>query len=495
MVQYIYFVKCPDCDDEPFDFFDEAETYAISLLDKKPIISQTEVCRNDFGECTDSRDLGTVWSWQDLYKDTEELSTDSVFTKDYFDVDCDNDPEFAALDNSLDVSVINSEVSLDEGLEYEFKPTELQKAKAEVFKLNSVQRFKEDETLPQIYALYKELCAADEEGGYSPTKNFITQGQDFLRFYNDFQKLKTQREIEIKPWHDDEKRDIITGAASINSIKFKSNAAKDKLMAESACKVSDRKPIPAGMTLKDLVEALEENEDTVECACCQELYPKEDCMYDEKHGWLCETCQDEAVECTWCEELFDRSECRNEVNLGWLCSRCEAAIKSRGETLTFEEGNYWDCFDEEVDSEVKTKEALIEDVAFNPKSTIELHYEEITAPVVTRVIPATYWDPEEEITEDVTDSFDFAVTADDLATTIWEKFLTDEDVASVPGGLDALADDEAWYRYLAEHFDDLVEKYNTELLNYYEDDAIEAASEKFQDNYDNYEPDYDHDLD
>jgi hypothetical protein len=78
-----------------------------------------------------------------------------------------------------------------------------------------------------------------------------------------------------------------------------------------------RKPIPEGMTIEDHVEEMEENEDTVEC--------------------------------TWCEDLFDKSECRYEVDLGWLCGRCEAAIKSRGETLTFRENNYWDFLDEDVD--------------------------------------------------------------------------------------------------------------------------------------------------
>jgi hypothetical protein len=79
---------------------------------------------------------------------------------------------------------------------------------------------------------------------------------------------------------------------------------------------STGKPIPEGMTIEQLVEEMEENEDTVEC--------------------------------TWCNELFDKSECRKEVDLGWLCSRCEAAIKSRGETLTFRENNYWDFLDEDV---------------------------------------------------------------------------------------------------------------------------------------------------
>jgi hypothetical protein len=90
------------------------------------------------------------------------------------------------------------------------------------------------------------------------------------------------------------------------------------------CAKSQRKPIPEGMTIEQLVEEMEENEDTVECA--------------------------------WCNELFDKSECRKEVDLGWLCSRCEAAIKSRGETLTFKENNYWDFLDEDVSlTEATTK--------------------------------------------------------------------------------------------------------------------------------------------
>lgn len=181
MIEYIYFVKCPDCDDEPFNFFNDAKDFALSCLSKKPIISQVEVNRNDFGECTDSADLGTVWSWEDMMTDDEPAKC--IFTKD--DLKCYNcDTEFDALDNSLD----------------------------------------------------------------SVPDNF-------------------------------------------------------------------RKPVPAGMTVEQLVEEMEENEDTVEC--------------------------------TWCEELFDKSECRKEINLGWLCDRCQAAIMSRGEPLTFRENSYWDFLDDD----------------------------------------------------------------------------------------------------------------------------------------------------
>lgn len=203
MIQYIYFVKCPGCEDEHFDFFNEAKEFALSCLSQKPIITQTEINRNDFGECTDHCDLGTVWSWEDMMQETEAEPAVSVFTKD--DLKCTNsscDPEFDNIDNSVDPEVEEPETS--------------------------------------------EVSAIDEI-----PDNF-------------------------------------------------------------------RKPIPEGMTLKELVEEMEENEDEVEC--------------------------------TWCEDLFDKSECRYEINLGWLCSRCQSAIMSRGETLTFREGSYWDFLDEEVDN-------------------------------------------------------------------------------------------------------------------------------------------------
>lgn len=198
MIQYIYFVKCPNCEDEHFDFFDDAKAHALGCLSEKPIITQIEVDRNDFGECIDSRDLGTIWSWEDMIGEIETEPAGSVFTKDDLkEFNPDIDPEFTELDNTLD-----------------YIP----------------------DTLDDV------------------PDNF-------------------------------------------------------------------RKPIPDGMTIKELVEEMEENEDTVEC--------------------------------TWCEDLFDKSECRYEVDLGWLCSRCEAAIKSRGETLTFRENSYWDFLDEDI-SQVDT---------------------------------------------------------------------------------------------------------------------------------------------
>ena len=174
MICYIYFVKCPNCDDQPFDFFDDAKSYAMGCLQDKPVITQTEVCRNDFGECTAHTDLGQVWSWENEAAVDDEVAP-SVFTKGHLAVE-EDDPEFAALDNSLDMDKVETD-----------------------FNTNS-----------------------------------------------------------------------------------KLDAVPDNF----------RKPIPEGMTIEQLVEEMEENEDTVECKVCGELRDKSDCSYDgDYRGWVCSGCE------------------------------------------------------------------------------------------------------------------------------------------------------------------------------------------------------------
>jgi hypothetical protein len=217
-----------------FNFFTDARMQCDLVMSKHPTITQIEVERNDFGECTNSTNLGTVWSWEDMMKETETDPAINVFTKgDFAKYNSEDDPEFIALDNSVDFEPGTSEVS----------------------------------TLDEV------------------PDNF-------------------------------------------------------------------RKPIPAEMTIEELVEAMEENEDQVECAGCEELHDKSMCFYKDSIGWLCSDCEDRIVRCTWCEELYDKGECRKEVDLGWLCSRCEMAIKSRGETLTFRESSYWDFLDEDTEPKV-----------------------------------------------------------------------------------------------------------------------------------------------
>ena len=378
MIQYIYFVKCPNCEDEHFDFFDEAKEFALGCLSKKPVITQTEVNRNDFGECTDHCDLGTIWSWEDTMGKVEDEPAVSVFTKDDLKT-LDNDPEF-----DDDFFAIN---------------------------------YEEDKVVEHIN---------DRPAPVESTQEL--HGIDNAIVDCDIAKVITHSEDE-KPL---------------------------------ACK---GKPVPEGMTIEQLVEEMEENEDEVECVCCQELRPKEDCQHDDKHGWICDDCKDEVVECTWCEELYDRSECRYEVDLGWLCDRCEAAIKSRGETLTFREGNYWDFLDEDFDA--KKMETLV--------------YDKLTVPVDAGHVPATREEPEEYITKDYTDSFEYSVLANDVATTIFENFLTDEEYYELAESED---NDKLAWKNLLSRYDEFVEKHYDELLDYYREDAEEAAKDDFQDRYD-----------
>ena len=257
MTEYIYIVKCDGCEDEIFNFFTDARMQCDLVMSKHPIIQQIEIERNDFGECTDSADLGTVWSWEEMMKETEAEPEVSVFTKDDLkDLPIDNDPEF----DEIDMASAGDPILTESGFNVSFNN------KAD-------------------YAEFSKLCS--EVG--------IFTGEDLDTFMKDKEA---------------------TDANLLDKLRaYRAELGPDFKVADS--EKPQRKPIPEGMTIEELVEAMEENEDTVECA--------------------------------WCNDLFDKSECRKEVDLGWLCGRCEAAIKSRGETLTFKENNYWDFLDEEVE--------------------------------------------------------------------------------------------------------------------------------------------------
>ncbi len=275
MIEYIYFVKCPNCEDEHFDFFDEAKAFALGCLSQKPIITQTEVCRNDFGECTDHSDLGTIWSWEDECQEhgpDAEKAGSHILTKADLENIPEHDPEFDDLDNSVEVEDDTKEEP-ELGLKL---IEELLSSKGLLTESNFGSHMSIDEFIRE----FKRLC--DKIG------------------------LKTIKDIE---YFMSETKDY--PGTLLDRLEEYANE-----LDESHVRESDRKPIPDGMTIEQLVEEMEENEDMVEC--------------------------------TWCNDLFDKSECRKEVDLGYLCSRCEAAIKSRGEKLTFIENDYWDFLDEEV---------------------------------------------------------------------------------------------------------------------------------------------------
>lgn len=416
MIQYIYFVKCPNCEDEHFDFFDEAKTFALSELSKKPIITQVEVDRNDFGECVDSTDLGTVWSWEEVVKDIGDESQ-PVFTKNDLEIK-DDDPEFLISDDIL------------------------------------------------------EVPASTED--------------------------------EQKP-------------------------------------VATKQPVESGRTLKDLVKLMEENEDEAECRCCYETFPK-DTMTTLEGERFCPDCAEQVadgdiVKCEWCEDYFDKSECDFAPDWdGYLCKRCIQAILSRGESINLRHGGYNEdlkvteeveledpecyyckehrpaetmhvefdnnikddvlvcdtCYtelfgaDEELDIEIvddlgtqfdggypETSEVTGITEAAKKTEYIEFEYSDLTTVVQGPMRDADDWDE-----FDYTGDYTYKVPKDEVATTLYEEFMTDEDVADVPGGFDTLEDDDEWAKFLETHFDALLEKYYDQLLEYYKENAEEAFGEE-----------------
>ena len=344
MVTYIYFVKCPNCEDEPFDFFDEAKDFAMGCLTKKPIITQTEVTRNDFGECTDHCDLGTVWSWEDMMHDTQ--SDDMVFSKDEtFGIsegldDLDDllvgpqSDEFASLDNSVDFEIEEDEPEFDDVFEIVEDPVEPITEAADTG-LTSEQLTEFSDYLKQNASDWRTRSVSVDEI-VEPSNDF---GEDEISASIYWDENKNTFEFALNVYHSSMDNNFEVGPDGYLTDDYYENYATIEelyndypsyveYLYDKYKSTNTRKPIPEGMTIEQLKEEMEENEDTVEC--------------------------------TWCNDLFDKSECRKEVDLGWLCSRCEMAIKSRGETLTFREGNYWDFLDEDIE-DTRTLEDLVKD--------------------------------------------------------------------------------------------------------------------------------------
>lgn len=638
MIQYIYFVKCPNCEDEHFDFFDKAKEYALGCLSCKPIITQTEVCRNDFGECTDSNDLGTIWSWEDMMKDVPEDTDCSVFTKgdlnNFAEYNPDSDPEFDDTTDFLDNIPDNFRKSGTAITENMSKEDEIRDLAKEMYDLGvacdsyeefaSFMRDNNDIPTEELYSIYQDALKscikkpilesinkslppsrsamlnaihllgsnnrayrdrfktfisdtgssyeddltneeileffnkvrheifeyersydfavldafglvtdsgdikesvykklAPEELAESSVNKFVIVGEkeDYSRqFYNaesdewvtksDDATLFDDRNSAIEVWHDLDKSDFYNTRIMIKLVPI----------TESASNNSDnfRKPVPEGMSIEDLVEAMEENEDEVECTLCNELFPKVDCHYDEDEGYICAQCKEDTVKCEWCGFRYDPSELRKEVNLGWLCSRCEMAIKSRGETLTFREGpldetcecdpldHHDPVYNEDIaadyiaDQNDRVKDANFDiksssfQESFNPRESVEFEYDDLEITVTQGDM-----DPETGTydTCERTVSYTYEQDKGDVAVDIWENFITEEDVADVPGGLEALEDETLWNKFLETHFDTLFEKYYKNLLEFYREYATSSCQDNYDSGYENFDDFYFEDID
>ena len=311
MVEYIYFVKCMDCEDEPFDFFDKAKAFALSNMSKKPEIHQTEVIRNDFGECVDSTDYGKVWSWDEVMSDIPE-DTDTVFSKS--ETFGDIDTEFDNLDNSL-----NSE---------------------------------------------------------------------------------------------------------------------------------ERIAVPDDMTIDGLVEAMEENEEIVECKRCHELFPKEDMLY--------------------------------ELTRGYLCPICIMDLDAAGEDLEFRPREIPEkIVDEEPLEESKKKSSTEYDIF---DDSVSFYYDDLEATVQYNQTDADSWDEKDFYS----DNFEYNVTIKDLAEELWNCCIDDESYKEFQDRYEELyKDDAAWLKFVNDNIETLMSKYSKQLFDQFESDAEEKYRDEVWEEWNN----------
>ena len=442
MLEYIYFVKCPGCEDEHFSFFNEAKEFAMSLLSKKPIITQIEVDRNDFGECTNSCDLGTVWSWEDMMQDVSAEPTATSFSK-ADTIDCDNcfDQEFDSLDNSLDSVPDNFRKPV---------PADM-----------------------SVDALIEEM----------------EENEDTVecKWCNElFDKSECRKEVDLG-WLCDNCQQAIKSRGE--TLTF-----TESPLAESGDQATEYawKKTPVELEYKSLEVTLqgpEQNTTPVyrspewfEPTWREEKDVKVDYTYEadpisvSEEIWELMTDEDVAAvpggfDALYADnDLFDRFM---EENFDKLVTKYMPQLLVKFESTAREFYEETHSLDEGCDSK---KVALAE--TMDPREMVELEYDSLTIPVYSAKYDVDDWDEFEH-----TDSFVYLVPKVEVATVIWDNFLTEEDVAEVPGGMEALENDTAWEQFLETNFDNLFEKYNKQILDYFKAEATEDFRERYQTEY------------
>lgn len=525
MIQYIYFVKCPECEDEPFDFFDEAKGYALGCLGKKPIITQIEVDRNDFGECVDSNDLGTIWSWEDVMSDVDTDSGLTVLDKEST-LNCqvdDRDPEFAALDNSLDSIPDNFLRPIPEGMTIKDLVEELEENEDTV----------ECQWCNELFA--KEDCHYEVDLGYlcPQCEAAIKSRGEPLTFREGLADPDTVNVITLD--RPSCSFDEATGCLKVPFDSFDYEEGKLKYLSfinGAGCKEypwTDGQVYPfqiTGLTddgdyiiLEDLPrKSLKEsgsgnwvqvNLKTGEyCGCGGRSWVKADSSNIDR--W---PTKEDAIEdgkktykrtfkygINWDVKELDKplTESVDKVKqiLGDLvtdtgkiralrndekcprgfkflsCDGTAGEVSYNGVKYAFAVVNHELRVMTSVQAGGNWSETILKE-SIDKRETVDLDYDELTI-TVSNQKDVDDWDEAEH-----TSSYTYTVAKDDVASVIWERFLTEEDVTDVPGGLDALEDDELWNKFIETHFDALFEKYYEQLLSYYKEDA----EEEFSDNY------------
>lgn len=472
MLEYIYFVKCPNCEDEHFYFFNDAKDFAMGCLSQKPIITQVEVNRNDFGECTDSCDLGTVWSWEDMMANDEPAKC--VFTAD--DLKGGGyDPEFDDLDNSLE-PVIRKPVPA--GMTIESLVEEMEENEDTVECKWCDELFDKSECRYEVDLGW--LCSRCQQA-IASRGEALTFRDGFLD--EDLDTTAISKAIEdvlnkaVDQVDDEHKLQILLTLSEFTTPEkldevfklIKGFVGADPVLTDEDKDVIARK--------LNIDRALLDPANTILSAIAF-IYKKAPVAA----GVILDVLEISPV-----DELI-----AGIPSGGWgavvtailSCIPDKALIGALMSIRNFITDKVFNTIKNIIINKVLPEpetEALTE--ASKYKNSVELHYDSLTAEITTEVIPATYWDPADYIEGEYTDEFDFEVDIDTVAEALWNEFISEEDVADVPGGLAALEDEATWRAYLDTHLDILLEKYNDKLLEYFREDAEEAASEVFQERY------------
>ena len=281
MVTYTYVVRCPKCEDEFFDFFDEAKEFALGCISKKPVITQTEVNRNDFGECTDHCDLGTVWSWEDMMQDIK--SDDTVFSKNETFGISEGINDFDDFDIGRRANEPKTWICWYEGRD-----------------IGTVIAATEDEAAEKMMSEYPQYDYNNTDWGVEKESDYIDFfGEDLfsdddlgeLALTESEQRLATNKNGDYLVSADSGKGYTVFNKSNVRIGGFDGDDDEQAIDKFNTGKINEsKKPLPADMTIESLIEAMEENEDMVECKECYELAAKQDCAYEEGRGYVCSNC-------------------------------------------------------------------------------------------------------------------------------------------------------------------------------------------------------------
>lgn len=108
-----------------------------------------------------------------------------------------------------------------------------------------------------------------------------------------------------------------------------------------------------------------------------------------------------------------------------------------------------------------------------------LYFENLEIEIVTKVYPATRWEPEDYDSVTAEEDYEYEIDFDELY-----EFLRD----FLPSGMQDISDEEA-DKYITEHLDEMVKENKKDIEKRYLDDARERAQDYYQDEFDNGGPD------